>query len=126
MNNALDERLHEANEIIAALKSRTAALRVLVERTRACSVFTMEEHDALTAELLKEEHNLQAKEDELARTRDFFDSTVTKFDGDVRDRENILNDVFERDELREHQDLMKFFADHHAFLRETINQVFQE
>jgi hypothetical protein len=126
MNDALNERLNELNASIAMLNSRVTALHVLVRRTRTCSAFTMEEHDALDAELSKEEHDLQLKQDELARTREFFDNTATRFDSDLRDRENILNEVFEREELSEHQDLMNFFADHHAFLRETITQVFPE
>lgn len=126
MEAVAEERLCAIEDEIATHKSRAKALQLLWQRTRSCTAFTIEECDTIQAALDKEERDVRLKEDELSRMREFFETTVLKFDSDVRVRQELLNELFDSEELRDHQDLMSIFADRQLFLQQTISQVCQE
>lgn len=56
----------------------------------------------------------------------YVDTTLKKCVNDLKERENILNSVFNGGSMEQHSYIMGMFKDHHRFLRETLAEAERE
>lgn len=121
MSTLVHDHISRMDENILQLETRGRALQEINDAVSGISAFTPEEQTAISTAL--EENSSKLVERTEARKRAIYtlETTIAQCERELSEREEILNDLFNRDLLSGYQELMEFFREQHNALKDTIS-----
>ena len=122
MSTLVQDHIGRIDDSIKLLESRGKALKEMNDAISGVSVFTLEEQTAISTALEENESKLSERQEMRRQAVITLETTIAQCERELLEREEVLNELFEREALLEYQDMMEFFREQHNVLKDTISR----
>lgn len=120
MSALVHSHIERIDQQLRQLEARIDALREVRDAISAVPVFTADEQLSVLNALEEQERQLADRQDARKRAVVALETTISQCESDLSERERVLNELFGRDVLGDHQDIMDLFRRQHETLKDTL------